>query len=268
MSDGRPGPHVDPESHQAKLLDKTTLEVARMPEVFEDAQRNRDAYQQRLHDMIEDTLKRIQRAKAHMAQKARHVRDTSKSYDAKFEHEINCVREELRRDLRERTAKIEEAVDQLDSQCGELEADLAKQHEFRLQHIEENLGPIRDEVARLTQALEQERKDRIIQEARRERMLSQQVAEFNKLLDAEKFDRSRQLAEFTDWANHQQQHVAKLQYQAEHDTKTTSTDLRKQLVDITKDRVAVQHQVIESIASFVKKYHENLHREVSNVPTS
>lgn len=261
--DDRPGPHVDPSSKQAKNLDVFSGDVAKMPEIFTDVQRRRDAYLKRLTEMVEETLKQIQKARMQMAQKARHVRATTKSFAAKFEHELSCTREELRRELSEGTSKIEDALGGLESQVGALEHDLQVQHEFRLKHIEEHLGPIRDEVLRITTALEEERRTRRAQEAFREKLLDSEVEDFGKLLDLEKFECSRQLGEFTEFANDQQQSLAKLQYQAEKEVISTHDDLRKKLEAITKDRVSVQHRVIESIASFVKRYHQQLALEVA-----
>ena len=44
------------------------------------AQKNRDAHQKRLNEMLEETLRQIKKCRAHMQQKKKHVMDTTKSY--------------------------------------------------------------------------------------------------------------------------------------------------------------------------------------------
>eukprot|EP00928_Gymnodinium_smaydae_P040386 TRINITY_DN2738_c0_g1_i1.p1 TRINITY_DN2738_c0_g1~~TRINITY_DN2738_c0_g1_i1.p1 ORF type:complete len:355 (-),score=101.42 TRINITY_DN2738_c0_g1_i1:85-1053(-) len=258
---GRPNPHMYPGSAQAKLLDNFSEHVTSMPQVYEEALRNRDLNQKHLTEMIEDTLKHIQKAQAHTILKARHVRDTSTSYAAKFEHDIYGAREEMRRDLADRTAKIEGAVEALEGRIGELEEDLERQREFRMQHTEEVLGPIRDEVARLTAALETERRERRLEESRREKMLNEQVDDFTRLLDAEKFDRGQHLASFERFTGERQRKLEKRQYQVEQETADTINLFNEELKAASQERIRVQHQVIESIASFVKRYHEQLSGE-------
>lgn len=258
----KPKAHIDPKSQQAKLLNEMTKQVDDMPETYKDAQRKREIYMQRLTDMIEETLRQIIKARHGMEQKAKHVRDTMTSYGAKFEHDLSCTREDLRRELGEKTTKLEDILAGLENRVEQIEDDLQKQHEFRVQHVEEKLGPIRDEVWEIHNDLEAEKKARKKQEAEREKLLADEVELFTKLLDAEKFSRSQQLGHFQDWVNIQQQFVAKRQYQVEREVRDHSKAARTYLQDATKERVAVQHRVIESIASFVKRYHEQLQKEL------
>lgn len=258
----KPKGHIDPKSHQARLLNEMTKNVDAMPEIYEDAQRKREVYMQRLTDMIEETLRQIIKARHGMEQKAKHVRDTMTSYGAKFDHDLSCTREDLRRELADKATKLEDVLSSLENRVVEIEGDLQKQHEFRVAHVEETLGPIRDEVWRIHEGLEAERKARRKQEAEREKILAEEVELFTKLLDAEKFDRSQQLGAFHDWVNLQQQSVAKRQYQVEREVRDTSKSRRSDFEESTKERIAVQHRVIESIASFVKRYHEQLQKEL------
>eukprot|EP00929_Paragymnodinium_shiwhaense_P015009 TRINITY_DN123004_c0_g1_i1.p1 TRINITY_DN123004_c0_g1~~TRINITY_DN123004_c0_g1_i1.p1 ORF type:complete len:318 (+),score=127.85 TRINITY_DN123004_c0_g1_i1:93-1046(+) len=258
----QPGTHVEPRSQQAKLLNEMTKNVDAMPEIYEDAQRKREVYMQRLTDMIEETLRQIIKARHGMEQKARHVRDTMTSYGAKFDHDLACTREDLRRELADKTGKMEEVLAGLENRVIELEGDLEEQHAFRVRHVEETLGPIRDEVYRIHNALEAEKKSRRKQEKEREKVLADEVELFTKQLDADKFDRSQQLGALHDWVNQQQQFVAKRQYQVEKEVGDVSKAHRTDFEQATKERIAVQHRVIESIASFVKRYHEQLQKEM------
>jgi len=255
---------MDPFCPQAELLDELTNKVSGMPELFEDAQRKRDLYQRRLTDMIEETLRQIIKVRLGMDQKARQVRDTMTSYASKFDHDLSCAREEFRRDLEERASRIEDTLDSLEEHIAETEVDLKKEHEFRVQHVEETLGPIRDEVLRLSAALEDERKTRRGEEAAREKLLTDQVDAFTKLLDAEKFERGRQLGEFHDMVQSKEQSVAKRQYQVEQETQNKVQASKQELEGVSKERITVQHRVVESIASFVKRYHEQLGTEAED----
>lgn len=260
---GKPKPHVDPTSQQAKLLDRLTEDVAGMPQVYEHAQRNRDMHQKRLSDMTEDTLRHIQKARAHISQQARHVRDTVTSYSAKFDHDINSTREKLNLELGDRVTILEEAASTLEGRLDELEGDFKRQHDFRVEHCESILGPIRDEFLRIKAGLEEEKRNRRKEEAKREKLLNDEVEVLTHLIDAEKFQRGRQIAEFERWAGEQQQNLAKRQYQIEKDVDVNVTDVKKELGVASQERIRVQHKVIESIASFVKRYHEQLSKDIN-----
>merc|ERR1719201_1590017 len=73
----------------------------------------REAHQRRLNEMLEETLRQIQRTRAHSQQKFKHVRESTKSYVARFEHDMSCVNEDLRCELVERTKRIDGIVDGL-----------------------------------------------------------------------------------------------------------------------------------------------------------
>jgi len=247
---------------QHMRLDALGKEVGLLDGCFKEAQLNRDMHQKRLAEMIEDTLKQVQRARAHMDQKKQHVQDTTKSYAAKFEHELACAREELRRDLKERIGEMEGAVGKLKTHMQDLDAALKHQHQVRKEQIENTLGPIRDDVAQLCAELERERSIRRKQEEQREKLLADQVEAVSNLIDEEKFRRERQVAEFARWADLEQELLEKRQYQEERETRDSVKTISADLQTTAKERIQNQEGVIESIASFVKRYREQVAREV------
>eukprot|EP00439_Symbiodinium_sp_Y106_P032566 s4567_g3.t3 len=153
---------------QEKLLFFLSEEVTRTPAVFEQAQKNRDAHQKRLNEMLEETLRQIKKCRAHMQQKKKHVMDTTKSYTAKFDHELAGAERGLRRDLTEAFARMNAVVDELGVRMTDAEAALVQQREDRKRHIESTLGPIRDESQRLFDALAAETRERQLQDHKRE----------------------------------------------------------------------------------------------------
>lgn len=257
----KPGPHLNRTSVQAKLLDKLSEDVGAMPQVYDNGQRHRDMHQKALNDMVEDALRHIQKARGHVGQQARMGKDTVTSYSAKFEHDINSTREALRHDLAERTVRIEEVAAELEGRMDKLEADLATQQAFREGHCEEILGPLRDDVLRLGAGLEAERRARRGEEVRREKLLNDEVEAMTQLIEAEKFERGRQLAEFERWAANQEELLAKRQHQGERATQDTVRVYKQELEVTAQERIKVQHRVIDSIASFVKRYHEQLAKD-------
>lgn len=254
--------HADPLSVQAAKLDELSERAGKMPGVFQAAQQNRDQYQKRLNDMVEDALKQIAKTRTVVKRKAQSVADSTKSHAAKMDHDLSCMREDIRKDLEVRTEKVEEAVSILEGRMTKLEADLRKQARFRKAHVEETLGPIRDEVLRLTAALEAERRARCRQEADREKMLEDEVRAFRDDLDAEKFERLRQLSEFDAWVSSEGDALGKKLYKVDRESQDAAASFTHDLHGCTTKRIAVEHAVIESIASFVKRYHVNLAREV------
>jgi len=233
-----------------------------MPEVFRDVRKKRALQQKRLNEMLEETIRQIKKARGHLQQKSKHVFDTTKTYTAKFEHELACVRENLRHELQDAVVKMEEEIDRLDVRMGEAEGELQQQTQERIAQIEASLGPIRDEASRLTTALDNEKRARILQEERREKMLADEVEAMTRLIDREKFDREQQLKAFVHWEDGEQQRVAKRQYQLEKETKDAVEAIRVDHQAMSKERISNQHQIIECIATFVKRYRDQMSEEV------
>lgn len=252
----------DTTTPQAQSLDCLSAEVDKLDDVFQEAQRNREIHQKRLNEMIQDTLRQIQKARSHMQQKSKHVRDTTVSFTAKFEHELSCAQELLRREMEEVVVGMDEGIDVLEVRIGELEGDLKTQHQLRMTHLETCLGPIRDECKRLTETLEEERRARRQQENKREKLLADEVEKMTKLIDDEKSVQEQQLAEYHKFVDAEQQKIAKRQYQIEKETKQVAAGVRNDLQKAVKERVVCQAKVVESIASFVKRYREQMGREV------
>ncbi|CAK9002562.1 unnamed protein product [Durusdinium trenchii] len=250
-------------NNQERLLFYLTEEVNRTPSVFEQAQKNRDAHQKRLNEMLEETLRQIKKCRAHMQQKKKHVMDTTKSYTAKFQHELSGADQGIRRDLREAFASMNAAVDELNERMTFAEDALVQQREDRIRHIEATLGPIRDESQRLSDALAIETQKRQLQDQQREKLLQDEVHAFNALLDEEKFDREQQLMSYERWADASQQQVAKSQYQLEKEVRELTKDIRADHQADCQNRVEAQHAIVDSIASFIHKYREQIERDVS-----
>lgn len=250
-------------NNQEKLLFFLSEEVTRTPAVFEQAQKNRDAHQKRLNEMLEETLRQIKKCRAHMQQKKKHVMDTTKSYTAKFDHELAGAERGLRRDLTEAFARMNSVVDELGVRMTDAEAALVQQREDRKRHIESTLGPIRDESQRLFDALAAETRERQLQDHKREKILEDEVVEINKLIDEEKFEREQQLMTYERWADAMQQQIAKSQYQLEKQVRDVTKDIRTEHQGQAKSRVETQHAIVDSIASFIHKYREQLDKDVT-----
>lgn len=252
----------EPSSLQEKYLWDLSDEVGRTPAVFLEAEKNREQHQRRLNEMLEETLRQIKKARAHMVQKSKHVLDTTKSYTAKFEHEQNSARDTLRREMSASFDQMGEATAVLEARMSEAEAALRRQHEHRIAHIEENLGPIRDEAKRLTAALDAESRSRRLQEEVREQMLADEVEALTGLIDAEKFEREQHLMGFIRWADVEQQRVAKRQYQMEKEARGAVAEIRVQHQSMSQDRIRNQHGIIDSMASFVHRYRVQMAKEL------
>jgi len=250
-------------NNQERLLYELSSEVERTPAVFEQAQKNRDAHQRHLNEMLEETLRQIKKCRAHMQQKSKHVMDTTKSYTAKFDHELMATREGLRRDMTEAFNQMHQAVEELEVGMTDSEAALERQTQERKEHIEATLGPIRDESQRLFMALTKESKARRLQDETREKELADNVEAINHLLDAEKFEREQQLISYERWADAEQQQIAKRQYQSEKHMREATSDIRTTHQNQVKERVETQHAVVESIASFVHKYREQIIKDTA-----
>lgn len=247
---------------QEEHLFYLTEEVGRTQAVFEQAEKNRDAWQKQINEMLEETLRQIKKARLHMQQKSKHVMDTTKSYTAKFDHEISGAREALKRDISEAFGLLSQGIDDLNSRMADAEGALERQREDRIQHIESTLGPIRDEAKRLTLALETESKARRLQDEAREKALADEVEAITNLIDAEKFEREQNVMSFERWADQEQQHTAKRQYQLEKRVRDTVKDIRTEHQDHVKARIDHQQNIMESIASFVLKYKEQMEKDI------
>jgi hypothetical protein len=212
--------------------------------------------------MVEETLRIIAKTRGHGHQKCKHVRGSTKSYTASFEHEMGSLRENFRHELDDRCKKVECTYEGLENRLEMLEADLANQVEVRKRLIEEQLGPIRDEEARILRTLETERRERRLEEERREKMLQDEVEAITVLIDKEKFAREQQSAAFDRLAIAEQHKQEKRQYQAEKERNETTQKIKEEIQEETRERIEKQHGVVESIAAFVKRYRGQVLKEL------
>merc|ERR1719198_865387 len=118
-----------------------------------------------------EIVRKTKKERAYMQQKAKHIMDTTKSYSARFEHEIAGTDENLVKELNTAVAKMEEVIEAANERMAEAEEALRKQHILRKEHAEKNLGPLRDQAAELMKALDAEQRSRRLQEERREKAL-------------------------------------------------------------------------------------------------
>lgn len=250
-----------PKPSGAELLGQLNHEVKCTGVAFDDAHRAREAHQKRLNEMLEATLRQIQKARSHMLQQAAKVRLTTKSFSTKFEHDFACMRDELKKEFGERAAVIDKSLDGLDERMSGLERGLEEQRQARIKQTEEILQPISDQVMQLAASLEAERRDRQLEEEGRERLLAHSVEEVTRLLDAEKFAREQQVAEFCASTDAAQQSLAKRQYQVETELGDKLRVTRTALEQATKERVMDQTGIVESIASFVRRYREQVAKD-------
>eukprot|EP00439_Symbiodinium_sp_Y106_P031969 s4567_g3.t2 len=95
-----------------------------------------------------------------------------------------------------------------------------------------------------------------------EKILEDEVVEINKLIDEEKFEREQQLMTYERWADAMQQQIAKSQYQLEKQVRDVTKDIRTEHQGQAKSRVETQHAIVDSIASFIHKYREQLDKDV------
>lgn len=258
------GGHAEPPANpQEKKLQKLNHEVGRTGAVFEAAQRAREAHQRQLNEMVEETLRIIAKTRGHGHQKCKHVRESTKSYIARFDHEMASLRENFRHELDDRCSRIENTFETLEGRMGELEADLDAQREVRKRLIEEQLGPIRDEEKRILAALDAEQRGRKLEEQRREKMLQDEIEAITQLIDKEKFEREQQGAAFERFANAEQHKLEKRQYQAEVERQDTAKAIKEEIQEETRERIEKQHGVTEHIAAFVKRYRGQVLKELA-----
>jgi len=251
-----------PPNLHAKKLQAFTHEVDRTGAAFEQAQRAREAHQRQLNEMVEETLRVIAKTRGHGQQKCRHVREATKSYIARFDHEMATLKENFKHELDDRATRIEQTFEGLESRMAELETDLEAQREVRKRLIEEKLGPIRDEEKRILAALDTERRQRRLEEERRGKMLQDEMEAIIKIIDQEKFERELQSADFDRYVLEQQQKLEKRQYQAEKERKEAVKVIQEEIAEEARDRIEKQHKVIESIATFVKRYRGQVYKEL------
>jgi hypothetical protein len=244
-----------------EVLDVLSAEVGKTAAAFTEAQRNQERERRRVHDMLEDTLKKVGKARIHMQQKAKHVTETTKSFTAKFDAGLGRMSDALKGETVEAVAKFEEVLDSLEARMSEAEAALARQREARKKHIEETLGPIRDESARLFAALEKERRARKRQEEEWLKLVKDETEALNKQIEKEKFEREQELKKLIDWSHGEQQQLEKHQFQVTKDTRAAVDRLRIDHQAIVKLRVDSQHVVAENIAAFVGRCTDEIVKE-------
>jgi len=245
-------------SQQAMLLHGLSTSMDNTPAVFAEATRNRDNYQKQLVQKLEETVRLITLQRAHLLQKAKHVKDTANSCTSKFEHEMAYAKNRLSDELAEVASEVERDLDELEQRMGQAEVALQEQRERRMAHIEATLGPIRDEATRISAGLLGERKARRLQEKERERLLADEIEVVTSIIDKEKVKQEHQFKDIAQWADAQEQRVAKHQYQLDKNIREHAASIRSEHQVATRCRAEKQHAITESIASFIKQCREKM----------
>jgi len=248
-------------SQQDVALQKMSQEVDRMSSVFEEAEKAREERRKQLDELHDDTMRRIRMTRDYTAQEAKRTGDTMKSFEAKFSHEITNMRDELMKELHDKSSIIEGILNGLDDRMDGLEKSLAQQTEDRKRQMEETLGTIGEEVTKLTADLDEERRARQRREEELMKELADAVEAMNLAVDAEKFSREQQYMDFKQWAHSEQERLGKRQYQVERETNDTLGNLREGLQEETQDRIECQDGIVENITLFVKRFQDNIKEE-------
>jgi len=248
-------------SQQDMALQKMSQEVERMSSVFEEAEKAREERRKQLDELHDDTMRRIRMTRDYTAQEARRTGDTMKSFEAKFGHEMQNMKDELLKELHDKSSVIEGILKGLEDRMLGLEKGLEQQHEDRKVQMESTLGKIGEEVAKLTADLDEERRARQRKEEELMKELADAIEAMNLAVDAEKFSREQQYMDFKQWAHAEQERLGKRQYQVERETNDTLGNLREGLQEETQDRIDCQDGIVENITLFVKRFQDNIKEE-------
>jgi hypothetical protein len=248
-------------SQQDLALQKMSQEVERMSSVFEEAEKAREERRKQLDELHDDTMRRIRMTRDYTQQEAKRTADTMKSFEAKFGVEMKNMRDELLKELNDKSAIIEGILGGLEERMCGLEKGLEQQTVDRKHQMESVLGKIGEEVGKLTADLDEERKTRQRREEELMKELADAIEAMNLAVDAEKFSREQQYMDFKQWAHSQQERLGKRQYEVERETNDSLGNLREGLQDETQDRIECQDGIVENITLFVKRFQDNIKEE-------
>merc|ERR1719163_169962 len=193
-------------------------EVERLPVVFEEANRAREEQRKIMDEMHQDLLRRIQMTRDYMTQESKRLTDTTKSFTAKFEHELNSMKDELITMSKKKIAEVNHSLAGLETRSKDLERAIEEEREERILQTEEVLGPIRNRVDRIMGELHAETKTRQIREQEIMKQLLDAAEVLNNDVDAEKFTREQLYMSFKVMSEKERQNLEDRQVTTRQDT--------------------------------------------------
>jgi len=253
-----------PPDAQAKKLEALAKEVDRANEIYDEARKHQESHQKQMTRMLEETVKHIKDAHNQVSRVAQDVKGTTGAHTAKFKKGLGLTKDALKNDLDAAAAILDESINALDGRMTEMEAALEKQRHDSVAHIDATLGEkLQVEVTQLQKALVVEQKNRRLQFEREEKLISDEIEDINRLLDAEKFSREQQLMASVRWAGERRQQLTKRQNHIEKETRSAVNSLQAQHATMIKERIQSHHKVMESITTFVHRYRQQIDADLS-----
>lgn len=237
-------------------------EVERMSAVFEEANRAREEQRKIMDEMHQDLLRRIQMTRDYMTQEAKRLGDTTKSFTAKFEHELNSMKDELITMLKKKIAEVNHSLAGLETRSKELERAIEQEREDRIVQTEEVLGPIRNRVDRIMGELHAETKTRQGREQEIMKQLLDAAERLNNDVDAEKFTREQLYMSFKLMSERERQNLEDRQVQTRQDTDVNLRGIREELEKEVDSRIENQDGIVDNVTVFIKRFQENIKEDI------
>jgi len=236
--------------------------MGRLPVVFEEANKARAEQRKLMDEMHQDLLRRIQMTRDYMTQEAKRLADTTKSFTAKFEHEIQSMKEELTTVLKNKISQVNHALALLDARNKELEQAIEVERQDRIRQMEEVLGPPRKRVDKIMGELHAETKTR---QAREQVMMKQllDAAEYlNNDVDAEKFLREQQYMDFKLMSERERQSLEDRTVSTRQATQKSLAVLKTELEKEVDNRIVNQDGIVDNVTVFIKRFQENIKEDI------
>lgn len=242
-------------------LTALTEEVERMSAVFEEANKAREEQRKMMEELHQDTLRRINMTRDYMTQESKRLSDTMKSFTAKFEHELQSMKDELMTTLNTKVSSIRHNLSGLDVRAKELDQAIDQERKDRIKQTEEVLGPLQRRVDKVTTDLEKEKKIRQTREQELMKELLDAVESLNGTVDMEKFNREQQYMDFKQTSEKERQNLEDRQVRIRTETALNLQALRSDLELETGNRIDNQDGIVDNVTVFIKRFQENIKEE-------
>lgn len=243
-------------------LNILAVEVERMSAIFEEANKAREEQRKIMDEMHQDLLRRIQMTRDYMTQEAKRLADTMKSFTAKFEHELNSMKDELTKMLKNKIAQINHSLASLEQRHRDLERAIDVERQERIQQTEEVLGPIWRRVDRIIAELHAETKTRQGREQELMKQLLDAAESLNNVVDSEKFTREQQYMDFKKMSERERQGLEDKQVRIRQDTHLHLHHLQTDLEKEVDGRIENQDGIVDNVTVFIKRFQENIKEDI------
>ena len=243
------------ENEKLKGLNK---QMGDMHDDFEDMKRTREEAKKQMEAKFLDIYKKIQSMKDAIDSEAKRVNDSLIAFSAKFDNQLNSLKETIYNSLNEEKEYNKKMFDMNDQRMNSLENMIKMEREDRMRQNDEQLSLIRNQIASLQKDSENEKAERLQHEKEIYRGISDNVFDLNERIQRERDDRNTKMTLMKESNSNDFKQRDKYFSDFQNKMKNELGVLKDEIYFEMDNRFSHQNEIVDNISNFLKTFQDTL----------